>query len=94
MGHAAKVIADPLHPYTQMLVSAVPLPDPVLARSRQRIMAKGEPPSPVHLPTGCFLHPRCPSAIPNCSHVVPRWTAPKTGHHVACHLHDPTEPNA
>lgn len=87
IGHATTVLGDPLHPYTQMLLSAVPVADPVQARTRQRILMRGEPPSPVHLPAGCFLHPRCGSAMEICSHVVPKWIEARPGRLVACHLH-------
>ncbi|MCC7046060.1 MAG: ABC transporter ATP-binding protein [Alphaproteobacteria bacterium] len=87
VGQAAAVIASPMHPYTQMLVSAVPLPDPARARARQRMLMAGEPPSPVALPAGCYLHPRCPKAMAICSREVPQWREVARGQHVACHLY-------
>ena len=60
VGPVASVIAEPRHPYTRMLVSAVPLTDPSAARARAPMLMAGEPPSPVNLPTGCYFHPRCP----------------------------------
>ena len=87
IGQAAPAITEPLHPYTEMLVSAVPVPDPVQARSRQRILMRGDPPSPLQPPAGCYLHPRCGRAMPICSQVVPKWTEPRPGQFAACHLH-------
>ena len=81
-------IAEPLHPYTQMLVSAVPLPDPVQARGRRRILMRGEPPSPVQPPAGCYLHPRCRPRHADLRTVVPEWTEPRPGQFAACHLHE------
>ena len=88
IGQAAPAITEPLHPYTEMLVSAVPVADPVQARGRQRILMRGEPPSPVQPPAGCYLHPRCGRAMPICAQVVPKWTEPRPGQFAACHLHE------
>jgi oligopeptide transport system ATP-binding protein len=79
---------QPLHPYTQSLNSAVPVPNPKLERKRRRFILKGEPPSPANPPPGCVFHPRCPLAVEECIKVVPEFRAIRPGHFVACHLAD------
>ncbi len=83
-----RVFEEPLHPYTQFLNSAVPLPNPKLERERKRFILKGEPPSPANPPSGCVFHPRCPLAVEECVRVVPRFREIRPGHFVACHLAD------
>ncbi len=75
---------NPLHPYTRALLSAVPIADPVLEETRDRIILKGEVPSPLNPPPGCSFHPRCFMAIPECSQAVPPLRDIGDGHEVAC----------
>jgi oligopeptide transport system ATP-binding protein len=77
---------EPLHPYTQSLSSAVPIPNPKLERRRQRFILKGEPPSPANPPSGCVFHPRCPLAVEECIEIVPEFRQICPGHFVSCHL--------
>ena len=75
---------NPKHPYTEALLSAVPIPDPTV--KRRRIALKGDVPNPIRPPKGCHFHTRCPIAEPRCGVDVPALTADATGHAVACHL--------
>jgi oligopeptide/dipeptide ABC transporter ATP-binding protein len=75
----------PLHPYTAALLSAIPLPDPVLERTRTRIVLKGETPDPSAIPSGCRFHTRCLRATEVCVNLVPETRALLLGHTVACH---------
>ncbi|MCD6519789.1 MAG: ABC transporter ATP-binding protein [Anaerolineae bacterium] len=77
---------NPLHPYTQALLSAVPIPDPEAERQRQRIILEGDVPSPANPPKGCNFSTRCPRRIDICSEVEPEWREVEKGHWVACHL--------
>jgi oligopeptide/dipeptide ABC transporter ATP-binding protein len=75
---------NPLHPYTRALLSAIPIPDPRLDKSRQRIILKGEVPSPANPPAGCHFHTRCYNAIPDCSENRPPLREIEPAHYVAC----------
>lgn len=86
-----ELYAEPLHPYSQALLSAIPVSDPDLASKKKRIILKGDVPSPANPPSGCPFHTRCPHAMDVCSSVVPRLRATESGRHVACHLIHPPE---
>ncbi|MDI6763417.1 MAG: ABC transporter ATP-binding protein [Thermodesulfobacteriota bacterium] len=74
------------HPYTIALLSAVPIPDPIVEASRERIILRGEIPSPIALPPGCNFHPRCPIGVEICQKEIPSLREIEEGHWVACHL--------
>ncbi|MCI0849439.1 MAG: dipeptide ABC transporter ATP-binding protein [Chloroflexi bacterium] len=76
---------NPLHPYTKALLSAVPIPDPDLEKTRERIILTGDVPSPMRPPPGCVFHTRCPIAIDECRTELPEWREVSKDHWVACH---------
>ena len=86
LGAKRQIFAAPKHPYTQALLSAVPVPEP--GASRQRIILQGDVPSPINPPSGCRFHTRCPYVFDRCRTEEPRLRATAAGHLAACHLHD------
>ena len=78
--------SNPLHPYTMSLLSAVPIPDPVVDRTRKRIILTGDVPSPINPPSGCNFHPRCYQATDICKEQAPELRDLGGEHRVACHL--------
>jgi len=78
---------DPLHPYTKALLSAVPIPDPVIERKRERIILTGDVPSPINPPSGCHFHTRCPYVMDVCKQIDPILADQGDNHFVACHLY-------
>lgn len=81
-----ELFANPLHPYTQSLLSAVPIPDPDI--KKERIILKGDVPSPLQIPTGCVFHTRCPFAMERCKIEKPMTIQVEENHEVQCHLYD------
>jgi oligopeptide/dipeptide ABC transporter ATP-binding protein len=79
-----ELFINPQHPYTQALMSAIPVPDPTV--KRERIILKGDVPSPLHPPSGCRFHPRCPVAFDRCSVEEPEFREIKPSHWAACFL--------
>jgi len=86
LADAQTIVDRPQHPYTQALLSAVPVPDPKQEQSRRRTVLSGEIPSPINPPSGCPFHTRCPFTEDRCRTEVPRMRTIDTGHQVACHL--------
>ncbi len=87
-----EIYKSPLHPYTQALLSAVPIPDPAVEEKRKVIVLKGEVPSPINPPSGCVFHPRCPKAFDDCSKLIPQLKDAGSGHEVACLLYKTSWP--
>jgi oligopeptide/dipeptide ABC transporter ATP-binding protein len=94
LGPTDALIDKPLHPYTQALLSAEPVPLPSALRGNRRIILKGEIPSPVTPPSGCRFRTRCPSAQPHCRGEQPQWRELRPAHFVACHFATPEGPPA
>jgi oligopeptide transport system ATP-binding protein len=86
LAESESLYSKPLHPYSQALLSAVPIPDPQF--EREQLILKGDIPSPSNPPTGCTFHTRCPHAMEHCKLVVPQLQQVKPGHSVACHLYN------
>lgn len=86
IGEKDSVYSEPLHPYTQALISAIPSPDP--RKKKERIILQGDVPSPANPPKGCPFHPRCPKAFAECALTKPQLKEVKPGHQVACHLYN------
>ena len=82
---ADELYENPLHPYTQALISAVPIPDPAVERRRERLILTGDVPNPIAPPPGCNFHTRCPIAIDVCREEDPEWREIGTEHYVRCH---------
>ena len=86
-GPTERVYSNPAHPYTESLLSAVPVPDPVVQRQRRRVILSGDIPDPLHPPSGCTFRTRCQHAMDICAQVEPEHTELPDGGWVACHLH-------
>ena len=85
LADAKEIYDHPLHPYTRSLMSAVPQPDPKVARANKRIVLSGDIPSPLNAPSGCPFRTRCPHATPACAEAMPEFKEVSPGHFAACH---------
>ena len=85
LADADEIYDKPLHPYSKSLISAVPVPDPQVARANKRIVLKGDIPSPLNAPSGCPFRTRCPYATEVCAESMPEFNEVSKGHFVACH---------
>jgi oligopeptide transport system ATP-binding protein len=90
MASVHDLFEHPLHPYTEALLSAVPVPDPIVEMTRERIILTGDVPSPVNPPSGCHFRTRCSKVMEICSQVEPAWQEAAADHWVACHLYETT----
>ena len=86
LAESYELYKNPIHPYTKTLMSAVPIPDPVVTRSRERLILEGDIPSPINPPAGCKFHTRCPYATERCKQEIPEFKDYGGGHYAACHL--------
>ncbi|HEX8370817.1 MAG TPA: dipeptide ABC transporter ATP-binding protein [Pyrinomonadaceae bacterium] len=93
LGDAKEVYREPLMPYTIALISAVPVPDPKIEAKRERIILKGDVPSPINPPRGCHFHTRCPYAIEECKKIEPLLAEIKPKHYAACIRISPEKPH-
>jgi oligopeptide transport system ATP-binding protein len=93
IANAKTIYDEPLMPYTRALISAVPVPDPEVEASRQRIVLEGDVPSPINPPSGCRFHTRCPYAIEACKEIVPPLAEIKPNHFAACIRISPEQPD-
>ena len=84
MAERSEIYVNPSHPYTKALLSAVPIPDPVVDAQRERVLLTGEVPSPLNPPSGCVFHPRCPIATDDCAEVTPELREVEPNHFSAC----------
>ncbi len=85
LSSAAEIYDNPLHPYSKSLLSAVPVPDPKIARSNKRIVLTGDIPSPLNAPSGCPFRTRCQYATDKCAESIPEFKEVEKDHFVACH---------
>ncbi|WP_088008173.1 ABC transporter ATP-binding protein [Indiicoccus explosivorum] len=90
LANSEKLYEKPLHPYTQALLSAVPVPDPDF--EREQVVIEGDIPSPANPPSGCRFHTRCPYKMDICEKVIPKFAEIEDGHYAACHLYEESRP--
>ena len=86
IANAEELYSKPLHPYTEALLSAAPIPDPEIERKRKRIILSGDVPSPAEKRTGCYFYDRCPKRMEHCKNTIPQLKDKGNGHQVACFL--------